>query len=152
MVDTVRSEALMATWWPIHGSAFASAKFAILSLTLARIPLFFFQAQNCFIFQFSFPCVFLAKHFVWSWGWSVLGFYGLIFYGLFFSGLSDEEDQKPVRLPLKVPVELQPRNNHAWARVQSLAQNPRLRWHLWGKVSMPGRAWGFGVWVSLREF
>nr|XP_033819045.1 protein cramped-like isoform X2 [Geotrypetes seraphini] len=42
-------------------------------------------------------------------------------------GLSDEEDQKPVRLPLKVPVELQPRNNHAWARVQSLAQNPRLR-------------------------
>ncbi|XP_028696747.1 protein cramped-like isoform X10 [Macaca mulatta] len=42
-------------------------------------------------------------------------------------GLSDEEDQKPVRLPLKVPIELQPRNNHAWARVQSLAQNPRLR-------------------------
>ncbi|XP_042828328.1 protein cramped-like isoform X1 [Panthera tigris] len=42
-------------------------------------------------------------------------------------GLSDDEDQKPVRLPLKVPVELQPRNNHAWARVQSLAQNPRLR-------------------------
>ncbi|XP_061065473.1 protein cramped-like isoform X3 [Eubalaena glacialis] len=42
-------------------------------------------------------------------------------------GLSDEEDQKPVRLPLKVPVELQPRNNHAWARVQSLSQNPRLR-------------------------
>nr|XP_056722363.1 protein cramped-like [Euleptes europaea] len=42
-------------------------------------------------------------------------------------GFSDEEDQKPVRLPLKVPVELQPRNNHAWARVQSLAQNPRLR-------------------------
>ncbi|XP_069840273.1 protein cramped-like isoform X2 [Dendropsophus ebraccatus] len=43
------------------------------------------------------------------------------------AGLSDEEDQKPVRLPLKVPVELQPRNNQAWARVQSLAQNPRLR-------------------------
>ncbi|XP_056389248.1 protein cramped-like isoform X2 [Hyla sarda] len=43
------------------------------------------------------------------------------------TGLSDEEDQKPVRLPLKVPVELQPRNNQAWARVQSLAQNPRLR-------------------------
>nr|XP_020668772.1 protein cramped-like isoform X2 [Pogona vitticeps] len=42
-------------------------------------------------------------------------------------GISDEEDQKPVRLPLKVPVELQPRNNHAWARVQSLAQNPCLR-------------------------
>uniref|UniRef100_A0A5G2QIV6 Protein cramped-like n=1 Tax=Sus scrofa TaxID=9823 RepID=A0A5G2QIV6_PIG len=42
-------------------------------------------------------------------------------------GLSDEEDQKPVRLPLKVPVELQPRSNRAWARVQSLAQNPRLR-------------------------
>ncbi|XP_045427426.1 protein cramped-like isoform X9 [Pipistrellus kuhlii] len=42
-------------------------------------------------------------------------------------GLSDEEDQKPVRLPLRVPVELQPRNNHAWARVQSLSQNPRLR-------------------------
>nr|XP_014344998.1 PREDICTED: protein cramped-like isoform X2 [Latimeria chalumnae] len=42
-------------------------------------------------------------------------------------GISDEEDQKPVRLPLKVPVELQPRTNHAWARVQSLAQNPRLR-------------------------
>ncbi|NXC18600.1 CRML protein, partial [Corythaeola cristata] len=45
-------------------------------------------------------------------------------------GVSDEEDQKPVRLPLKVPVELQPRNNHAWARVQSLAQNPRLRCQL----------------------
>ncbi|KAM4631857.1 protein cramped-like isoform 2-T2 [Discoglossus pictus] len=43
------------------------------------------------------------------------------------TGLSDEEDQRPVRLPLKVPVELQPRNNQAWARVQSLAQNPRLR-------------------------
>lgn len=43
------------------------------------------------------------------------------------TGLSDEEDQKPVRLPLKVPVELQPRSNRAWARVQSLAQNPRLR-------------------------
>nr|XP_015215349.1 PREDICTED: protein cramped-like isoform X1 [Lepisosteus oculatus] len=42
-------------------------------------------------------------------------------------GVSDEEDQKPVRLPLKVPVELQPRSNHSWARVQSLAHNPRLR-------------------------
>uniref|UniRef100_W5M258 Protein cramped-like n=1 Tax=Lepisosteus oculatus TaxID=7918 RepID=W5M258_LEPOC len=41
-------------------------------------------------------------------------------------GVSDEEDQKPVRLPLKVPVELQPRSNHSWARVQSLAHNPRL--------------------------
>lgn len=59
------------------------------------------------------------------------------------TGLSDEEDQKPVRLPLKVPVELQPRNNHAWARVQSLAQNPRLRYrgllHLVGEVGPPGR-------------
>lgn len=43
------------------------------------------------------------------------------------SGVSDEEDQKPVRLPLKVAVELQPRSNHSWARVQSLAHNPRLR-------------------------
>ncbi|XP_027898126.1 protein cramped-like isoform X1 [Xiphophorus couchianus] len=42
-------------------------------------------------------------------------------------GVSDEEDQKPVRLPLKVAVELQPRSNHSWARVQSLAYNPRLR-------------------------
>ncbi|KAJ8347207.1 hypothetical protein SKAU_G00286080 [Synaphobranchus kaupii] len=42
-------------------------------------------------------------------------------------GFSDEEDQKPVRLPLKVPMELQPRSNHSWARVQSLAHNPRLR-------------------------
>lgn len=42
-------------------------------------------------------------------------------------GVSDEEDQKPVRLPLKVAVELQPRSNHSWARVQSLAHNPRLR-------------------------
>uniref|UniRef100_A0A4W3IG21 Cramped chromatin regulator homolog 1 n=1 Tax=Callorhinchus milii TaxID=7868 RepID=A0A4W3IG21_CALMI len=42
-------------------------------------------------------------------------------------GISDEEDQKPVRLPLKVPLELLPRSNYAWARVQSLAQNPRLR-------------------------
>uniref|UniRef100_A0A3B3UNJ5 Protein cramped-like n=1 Tax=Poecilia latipinna TaxID=48699 RepID=A0A3B3UNJ5_9TELE len=40
--------------------------------------------------------------------------------------VSDEEDQKPVRLPLKVAVELQPRSNHSWARVQSLAYNPRL--------------------------
>lgn len=43
------------------------------------------------------------------------------------AGVSDEEDQKPVRLPLKVAVELQPRSNHSWARVQSLAHNPRLR-------------------------
>uniref|UniRef100_A0A8C9XGD4 Protein cramped-like n=1 Tax=Sander lucioperca TaxID=283035 RepID=A0A8C9XGD4_SANLU len=42
-------------------------------------------------------------------------------------GVSDEEDQKPVRLPLKVAVELQPRSNQSWARVQSLAHNPRLR-------------------------
>uniref|UniRef100_A0A673GPP4 Protein cramped-like n=1 Tax=Sinocyclocheilus rhinocerous TaxID=307959 RepID=A0A673GPP4_9TELE len=42
-------------------------------------------------------------------------------------GVSDEEDQKPVRLPLKLAVELQPRSNHSWARVQSLAYNPRLR-------------------------
>ncbi|KAM4535410.1 protein cramped-like isoform 1-T1 [Fundulus diaphanus] len=42
-------------------------------------------------------------------------------------GVSDEEDQKPVRLPLKMAVELQPRSNHSWARVQSLAHNPRLR-------------------------
>ncbi|XP_068606342.1 protein cramped-like [Brachionichthys hirsutus] len=42
-------------------------------------------------------------------------------------GVSDEEDQKPVRLPLKVAVELQPRSNHSWARVQCLAHNPRLR-------------------------
>ncbi|KAG2455569.1 CRML protein, partial [Polypterus senegalus] len=42
-------------------------------------------------------------------------------------GISDEEDQKPVRLPLRVPVELQPRSNHSWARVQSLSHNPRLR-------------------------
>ncbi|XP_058508745.1 protein cramped-like isoform X2 [Solea solea] len=42
-------------------------------------------------------------------------------------GVSDEEDQKPVRLPLRVAVELQPRSNQSWARVQSLAHNPRLR-------------------------
>ncbi|KAJ3601380.1 hypothetical protein NHX12_032349 [Muraenolepis orangiensis] len=42
-------------------------------------------------------------------------------------GMSDEEDQKPVRLPLKVAVELQPRSNQSWVRVQSLAHNPRLR-------------------------
>ncbi|CAL8275121.1 unnamed protein product [Lota lota] len=42
-------------------------------------------------------------------------------------GMSDEEDQRPARLPLKVAVELQPRSNHSWARVQSLAHNPRLR-------------------------
>ncbi|KAM8825139.1 protein cramped-like isoform 3-T3 [Synchiropus picturatus] len=42
-------------------------------------------------------------------------------------GVSDEEDQKPVRLPLKVAVELQPRSNQSWTRVQSLAHNPRLR-------------------------
>ncbi|KAK6481867.1 protein cramped-like isoform X1 [Huso huso] len=44
-----------------------------------------------------------------------------------YTGVSDEEDQKPVRLPLRVPVELQPRSNRSWARVQSLAHNPRLR-------------------------
>lgn len=43
------------------------------------------------------------------------------------AGVSDEEDQKPVRLPLKVAVELHPRSNRSWARVQSLAHNPRLR-------------------------
>lgn len=43
------------------------------------------------------------------------------------AGVSDEEDQKPVRLPLKVAVELQPRSNYSWARVQNLAHNPRLR-------------------------
>ncbi|XP_069762050.1 protein cramped-like isoform X2 [Narcine bancroftii] len=42
-------------------------------------------------------------------------------------GISDEEDQKPVRLPVKVLLELMPRSNYTWARVQSLAQNPRLR-------------------------
>ncbi|KAM6962513.1 protein cramped-like [Aplochiton taeniatus] len=42
-------------------------------------------------------------------------------------GVSDDEDQKPVRLPLKVALELQPRSNHSWARVQCLAHNPRLR-------------------------
>lgn len=42
-------------------------------------------------------------------------------------GISDEEDQKPVRLPVKVLLELLPRSNYTWARVQSLAQNPRLR-------------------------
>lgn len=42
-------------------------------------------------------------------------------------GVSDEEDQKPVRLPLKVAVELQPRSNYSWTRVQTLAHNPRLR-------------------------
>uniref|UniRef100_A0A3B4AQ40 Protein cramped-like n=1 Tax=Periophthalmus magnuspinnatus TaxID=409849 RepID=A0A3B4AQ40_9GOBI len=40
--------------------------------------------------------------------------------------VSDEEDQKPVRLPLKMAVELQPRTSYSWARVQSLAHNPRL--------------------------
>lgn len=44
------------------------------------------------------------------------------------AGVSDEEDQKPVRLPLKVAVELQPRSNYSWARVQNLAHNPRLRY------------------------
>ncbi|CAL9693844.1 unnamed protein product [Knipowitschia caucasica] len=42
-------------------------------------------------------------------------------------GVSDEEDQKPVRLPLKMAVELQPRSSYSWARVQNLAHNPRLR-------------------------
>lgn len=51
----------------------------------------------------------------------------LWWFVLFSAGVSDEEDQKPVRLPLKVAVELQPRSNHSWARVQSLAHNPRLR-------------------------
>lgn len=52
-------------------------------------------------------------------------------------GVSDEEDQKPVRLPLKVAVELQPRSNHSWARVQSLAHNPRLRSVLIGQCPSP---------------
>lgn len=97
----------------------------MLRLTLARVPLFslFPGIRQSPLFKFSFPCGFLAKYFVFylevCLHWT--------FHGLLSSGLSDEEDQKPVRLPLKVPVELQPRNNHAWARVQSLAQNPRLR-------------------------
>lgn len=98
-----------------------------------------FQAQDSPLFPALTSLWFSGKVFCFlPWGWSALDFHGLL-----SSGISDEEDQKPVRLPLKVPVELQPRNNHAWARVQSLAQNPRLRWHLaWGRD--PWQA-GFGV-------
>ncbi|KAG7492068.1 hypothetical protein MATL_G00010620 [Megalops atlanticus] len=75
-------------------------------------------------------------------------------------GVSDEEDQKPVRLPLKVPVELQPRSNHSWARVQSLAHNPRLRMvvELHRKVSslieFLKQKWAIqdhSIWKSLEE-
>lgn len=66
-----------------------------------------------------------------------------------FPGLSDEEDQKPVRLPLKVPVELQPRSNQAWARVQSLAQNPRLRYENGSKILMAVTA---TVYYSKRNY
>lgn len=59
-------------------------------------------------------------------GEGVVGFI-VFFFSFSVSGVSDEEDQKPVRLPLKVAVELQPRSNHSWTRVQSLAHNPRLR-------------------------
>lgn len=57
----------------------------------------------------------------------LLYFFPPLFLIIYISGVSDEEDQKPVRLPLKVAVELQPRSNHSWTRVQSLAHNPRLR-------------------------
>ncbi|XP_078461235.1 protein cramped-like [Lampetra fluviatilis] len=42
-------------------------------------------------------------------------------------GMSDEIEQKRLKLPTKVCVELQPRTNSAWTRVQSVAHNPRLR-------------------------
>lgn len=73
-------------------------------------PLATFKGNICF-------------HYVWKLSFS----FCLIIVSAHSSGVSDEEDQKPVRLPLKVAVELQPRSNYSWARVQSLAHNPRLR-------------------------
>uniref|UniRef100_A0A8C4NA01 Protein cramped-like n=1 Tax=Eptatretus burgeri TaxID=7764 RepID=A0A8C4NA01_EPTBU len=42
-------------------------------------------------------------------------------------GASDDEDQKPAKLPPKVCLELLPKTNKAWAHVQNTAHNPRLR-------------------------
>uniref|UniRef100_UPI00358F6C10 protein cramped-like n=1 Tax=Myxine glutinosa TaxID=7769 RepID=UPI00358F6C10 len=42
-------------------------------------------------------------------------------------GASDDEDQKPSKLPPKVCLELLPKTNKAWAHVQNTAHNPRLR-------------------------
>ncbi|XP_071500859.1 protein cramped-like [Diadema antillarum] len=38
-----------------------------------------------------------------------------------------KEEEKPVKLPARVLLELQPRSNAAWAEVQGVAHNPRLR-------------------------
>ncbi|XP_063240140.1 protein cramped [Bacillus rossius redtenbacheri] len=38
-----------------------------------------------------------------------------------------DEDEEVVRLPTRVCLELRPRTNQAWQRVQSVAQNPRVR-------------------------
>ncbi|XP_077984272.1 protein cramped-like [Glandiceps talaboti] len=37
------------------------------------------------------------------------------------------EEEEPIKLPAKVVIELQPQTNAAWATIQSMAQNPRIR-------------------------
>ncbi|XP_070553874.1 protein cramped-like isoform X2 [Ptychodera flava] len=37
------------------------------------------------------------------------------------------EEDEPIKLPAKIVVELQPHTNAAWATIQSMAQNPRIR-------------------------
>nr|XP_054754699.1 protein cramped-like [Lytechinus pictus] len=39
----------------------------------------------------------------------------------------DKNEEKPTKLPARVLLELQPRSNAAWAEVQGVAHNPRLR-------------------------
>ena len=39
----------------------------------------------------------------------------------------DENKTDPYKLPAQVLMELQPRNNKAWASVQGMAHNPRVR-------------------------
>ncbi|GAB6020259.1 hypothetical protein CHUAL_002977 [Chamberlinius hualienensis] len=41
--------------------------------------------------------------------------------------LNDVEDGENVKLPNRIVLEVRPRNNAAWSRVQSVSQNPRVR-------------------------
>ncbi|XP_078685062.1 protein cramped-like isoform X2 [Branchiostoma floridae x Branchiostoma belcheri] len=43
------------------------------------------------------------------------------------NNIDDDEDKRPEKLPPRVQLELQPHSNQAWAVIQGLAQNPRVR-------------------------
>ena len=47
--------------------------------------------------------------------------------GVFGWSLSEsKEESRTLKLPQRISVELKPRTRAAWARVQALAQNPRI--------------------------